>query len=245
MVSSSGYIVVVDDDERLRNRLAAYLGSEGFRVRCAGDGAEMRRLLAEEPPDLVILDLMMPGEDGLSLTRFVRDAYGSGIIILTGKGEAVDRIVGLEVGADDYVAKPFELRELLARVRSVLRRLSAAPKALDEPNSADRGILCFEGWKVHPGARRLEAPDGSEVHLTNAEYRLLLAFVSSPGRVLDRDQLLDAAGEREWQPYDRSVDLHISHLRKKIETDPGKPRLIKTVRGAGYTFTPQVTRREG
>ena len=209
-------------------------------MRVAGGGEEMRRAMAEETPDLVIVDLVMPGEDGLSLTRHVRENYTCGIIILTGKGEPVDRIVGLEMGADDYIGKPFELRELLARVRSVLRRLPAVRETARGAAALASDTVCFAGWALDIRARRLVSPDGAEVHLTNAEFNLLEIFVNSPNRVLDRDRLLDAVGGRDWQPYDRSVDLHISHLRKKIEPDPKKPTLIQTMRGAGYIFTPDV-----
>lgn len=236
------YILIVDDDQRLRKRLGAYLEGEGFRVGLAADGAEMRTAMADDEPDLVILDLVMPGEDGLSLTRHVRESYSSGVIILTGKGEPVDRIVGLEMGADDYIAKPFELRELLARLRSVLRRLSAPPPSVPKPAAANGTVIRFADWALDLASRRLTTPAGEEVHLTNAEFNLLAVFVENSNRVLDRDRLLDAAGGRDWQPYDRSIDLHISHLRRKIEDDPKKPRLIQTMRGAGYMFTAEVRR---
>ena len=241
-MTTPDHILLVDDDDLLRKRLAAYLESQGFRVRVARDGEGMRRAMSDEPPDLAIVDLVMPGEDGLSLTRHVRENYSCGIIILTGKGEPVDRIIGLEMGADDYIAKPFELRELLARVRSVLRRTAAAaPPA--ETSEATSATLSFAGWQLDLGARRLTSPAGEDIHLTNAEFRILETFVTSPKRVLDRDRLMEAAGDRDWQPYDRSIDLHISHLRRKIEPDPKKPSLIQTMRGAGYIFTADVTRK--
>jgi len=230
------HLIVVDDDARLRGRLAKYLQREGYRVSEADGGVELRRIMAEGPADLVILDLMMPGEDGLSLTRFLRETSNAGIIIATGKGETVDRIVGLELGADDYIAKPFELRELLARVKSVLRRLNA-PEATAESSSAE---VRFAGWRLDLERRELTGPDGAAVHLTTAEFNLLAAFIESPNRPLDRDRLLDAAGGRGWQPYDRSIDLHISHLRRKLGDDPKSPTLIKTVRGAGYMLATSV-----
>lgn len=238
-------ILIVDDDERLRRRLAAYLNSQGLDVRDASDGAGMRQALAEDEPDLVILDLVMPGEDGLTLTRYLRERHDLGIIILTGKGDSVDRIVGLEMGADDYVAKPFELRELLARVRSVLRRTgprtekTAAAATQVKPDSC---VLQFGGWALDTTARSLKSAAGEDVHLTAAEFNILMAFAANPNRVLDRDRLMDAAGGRDWQPYDRSIDLHISNLRRKIEPDPKNPRLIKTMRGAGYIFSADVQR---
>lgn len=238
-------ILIVDDDERLRRRLAAYLGGQRLDVRTAGDGAGMRRALAEDEPDLVILDLVMPGEDGLTLTRYLRERHDLGIIILTGKGESVDRIVGLEMGADDYIAKPFEARELLARVRSVLRRSGtrSGKAPAGAPESKGQGsVLRFGDWALDTTARSLTSAAGEEVHLTAAEFNILQAFAANPNRVLDRDRLMDAAGGRDWQPYDRSIDLHISNLRRKIEHDPKKPRLIKTMRGAGYVFSADVHR---
>ena len=208
-------------------------------------GAELRAQMAEDPVDLVILDLMMPGEDGLSLTRYLRDTSRAGILILTGKGDAVDRIVGLEMGADDYLAKPFELRELLARVRSILRRTHAGAvaqsPAAEPAQPADAGpaerVLSFDRYRLDLLQRRLTDQHGSEVQLTGAEYDLLVAFTSHPNRPLDRDRLLDVVAGRDWQPYDRSIDLHVSHLRKKIEADPKNPAIIKTVRGAGYVLS--------
>lgn len=243
-MSENPQILIVDDDERLRGRLASYLKGEGLDVRTAGDGREMREAVAKTVPDLVIMDLVMPGEDGLTLTRYLRERYDLGIIILTGKGDSVDRIVGLEMGADDYVGKPFELRELLARVRSVLRR--AAPreeKPAEETAPSDNGsVIRFSGWSLDLPGRCLTAPNGDEVRLTAAEFNILEAFVNNPNRVLDRDQLMDAAGGRDWQPLDRSIDLHISNLRRKIEDDPKKSHLIQTMRGAGYMFTAEVRR---
>ena len=232
-MEAADHIVVCDDDERLRNRLSAYLEGEGFRVTKADGGEALRRVMAESSANLVILDLVMPGEDGLSLTRYLRAETDVPILILTGKGESVDRIVGLEMGADDYLGKPFVLRELLARVRSILRRAKATVRAqATEPTAA----IVFDDFRLDLAQRQLFGPDGTEIHLTSAEYKLLAALVDNVDRVLNRDQLLDAAGDRDWQPYDRSIDLHISHLRRKIETDPKKPRRIKTIRGEGYMF---------
>ena len=241
-MEAARHIVVVDDDARLRKRLSAYLEGEGYRVTAADGGESLRRVMAESPADLVILDLMMPGEDGLSLTHFLRETSSVGIIILTGKGESVDRVVGLEVGADDYVAKPFELRELLARIRSVLRRLNTAP-APPEPDDLPSGEeVSFAGWRADLSSREVTSPRGETVHLTAAEFKLLSVLVENPNRPLNRDQLLDAVGGRDWQPFDRSIDLHISHLRRKLEDDPRRPALIKTVRGEGYMLAASVAR---
>ena len=242
------HVVIVDDDERLRNRLRAFLEKEGYRATAVDGGAALRARMAETTPDLVILDLTMPGEDGLSLTRFLREISGVGIVILTGKGDAVDRIVGLELGADDYIAKPFELRELLARIRSVIRRLhpagpAAAGDTTSKGESPEGENIVFESWNLDLVRHRLTAPDGRPVHLTTAEFGLLAALAASPNRPLDRDRLLDEVGGRDWQPFDRSIDLHISHLRRKLGDDPKDPTLIKTVRGAGYMLAAAVERK--
>ena len=244
-------IVVVDDEPTLRNRLRKYLQSEGFTVYEAESGAVLRDLLDRVRVDLVVLDLMLPGEDGLSITRDLRARTQVGILILTGKGDAVDRIVGLEMGADDYLAKPFELRELLARVRSILRRVSAPPPSAPVSSAAipaetggngnDR--VRFDRWSLDLRKMELSSEDGETVHLTGAEFRILRKFVENPGRTLNRDQLMSAMAERDWTPYDRSIDLHISNLRKKLEADPKKPGLIKTVRSFGYVFTPSIESR--
>lgn len=235
------HLVIVDDDPTLRNRLKKYLEREGFRVSAADGGEALRTIMRDDAADLVIMDLMMPGEDGLTLTRQLRETSDAGIVILTGKGDTVDRIVGLEIGADDYIAKPFELRELLARIRSVLRRTGATVKT-DAPTDPGTERVQFAGWRLDLERRELFSAGGEEIHLTTAEFGLLAAFVRSPNRPLDRDRLLDELGGRDWQPYDRSIDLHISHLRRKLEDDPKSPRLIKTVRGAGYMLSVSVER---
>ena len=237
-------ILVVDDDARLRNRLRAFLQREGYTVHALPDGAALRAFLKRRKADLVILDLMMPGEDGLSLTRFLRESFKIGILILTGKGEPVDRIVGLEMGADDYLAKPFNLRELLARVRSIVRRIAVdgtpSPRGASE---IDGEILAFDGFLLDIARRRLTAPDGADVLLTGAEFNLLAILARRAGRPQSRDQLLDAMGGRSWQPHDRSIDLHISHLRRKLGDRPRKPTIIGTIRGTGYVFSRPVERR--
>ncbi len=241
MAGGGVHVLIVDDDPRVRSMLARYLSGEGFRVGEAGDGPAMRACLAREVPDLVLLDLNLPGEDGLTLARELRAAHPAlGIIMVTGRGDVVDRVVGLEVGADDYVAKPFNLREILARVRTVLRR--AKPAQAADPPRGGEPALRFEGWVLEPSRRRLTGPDGREVALTTGEFDLLLAFASHPGRVLDRDRLLDLVKGREWAANDRSVDQQVARLRRKVEADPANPSLIKSVRGVGYLFAAEVRR---
>ena len=231
------HIVIVDDDSVLRNRLKKFLEKEGFRATAVGDGAALRDLVADDPPALVLMDLQLPGEDGLSLTRYLRERTGIPVLILTGRGGTIDRVVGLEMGADDYLAKPFSLRELLARIKVILRRTAPRPA---EPGTAEprapADCLRFGDWEIDFTAIELRKADGEPVHLTSAEFRLLEALVRNPGRTLSRDRLIEAMADRSWEPNDRSVDLHISHLRKKIEKDGRNPSLIKTVRGFGYVF---------
>jgi len=234
------HILVVDDDREIRSLVAQLLRKHGFRVTDAADGREMMQVLENGRFDLVVLDLMLPGEDGLSLCRRVRATSSMPIIMLTAMGEETDRIVGLEMGADDYLPKPFNPRELLARIRAVLRR---AGGEVPEPVAEDAGSLrVFEGWSLDTAKRELRAPDGTLVPLTAGEYDLLAAIVERPGRVLSRDQLLDLTRGRDAVPFDRSVDVQISRLRRKLETDPKEPQIIKTVRGGGYVFTCEVSR---
>jgi two-component system, OmpR family, response regulator len=242
--SLASHIAIVDDDPLLRARLADYLGQEGFRVSPAENARAMRELLAREPVDLALIDLAMPGEDGLSLTRFLRERSDMGVIILTGRGEPAERVVGLEMGADDYIAKPFHLRELLARVKSVLRRRQACDEERGERSVSPAG-RGFAGWRLDLASRELFSPAGERVHLTTAEFQLLASFVANAGRVLGRDRLLELVAERGWSPYDRSIDQHISRLRRKLEPDPRQPSLIKTIRGKGYVFTAPVEGRVG
>ncbi|MHA1569783.1 MAG: response regulator [Alphaproteobacteria bacterium] len=234
----SEHILVVDDEPEIRDLIERYLTNQGYRVSTAPDGKEMRRIVTGDPVDLVILDLVMPGEDGVRQAGYLRANYSVGIIMLTSKTDLVDRVVGLEMGADDYLPKPFELRELLARVRSVLRRSSGAAAA----TPAESDIVAFNGWRLEIGSRRLMSPDGLDVALTTAEFSLLAAMVHNPNRVMSRDRLLDIAGNREQEPFDRSIDVLVHRLRRKIEIDPKNPALIKTVRGGGYLFTPDVTK---
>jgi DNA-binding response OmpR family regulator len=229
------HILVVDDDERLLRLLSRYLVGEGFTASTATDGEEMRRRLMADEPDLVILDLGLPGEDGLTLTKEIRSRSSIPVIMLTGKADTVDKIVGLEVGADDYVTKPFEERELLARVRSVMRRYSVSPKL--EPTR----VAHFDGWKLDRSGHELISPRDKRVHLTSHEFLLLETFIDHPNRTLSRDALLEILSGRDWSPFDRSIDVLIAKLRKKIEISPRQPELIQTIRGAGYKFTATVT----
>jgi len=234
------HLLVVDDDREIRTLLSQFLTRHGFRVTGAKDGVEMMRTLDSARVDLIVLDLMMPGEDGLSLCRRLRatpETAQTPVIMLTAMGEETDRIVGLEMGADDYLAKPFSPRELLARVKAVLRRASGPPVA----GGAVGKTLGFEGWTLDLAKRELRSPDGVLVQLSAGEYDLLVAFVEHPQRVLTRDQLLDLARGRSAVPFDRSIDVQVSRLRRKIEPDPADPTMIKTVRGGGYLFTPAVT----
>jgi two-component system, OmpR family, response regulator len=236
-MSDNGHILVVDDQKEICDVVQEYLTGEGYRVSTANDGNGMRRALGQSHVDLVILDLMLPGEDGLTLARGLRDESGIGIIILTGRGETVDRIIGLEMGADDYLPKPFHLRELLARVKSVLRRVQSRT---GEPGQTSRSHAQFAGWSLDLSSRELMSPAGEEVRLTTGEFDLLAAFVNNPNQVLSRDRLLDLARNREAGPFDRTIDVQVGRLRRKLEEDPQNPTLIKTVRGSGYIFTPTV-----
>jgi two-component system OmpR family response regulator len=236
-MKATGHILVVDDQKEICEVVQQYLSSEGYRVSVAYDGTGMRRVMGQNAIDLVILDLMLPGEDGLTLARQLREESGVGIIILTGRGETVDRIIGLEMGADDYLPKPFHLRELLARVKSVLRRVQSRT---GEPSQAARSHARFAGWSLDLSSRELTSPQGQEVRLTTGEFDLLAAFVNNPNQVLSRDRLLDLARNREAGPFDRTIDVQVGRLRRKLEEDPQNPSLIKTVRGSGYIFTPTV-----
>lgn len=253
-MASQVTILVVDDEADLREMIEEYLSAQGFTVIAVENGIAMRNVLAERSVDLALLDVKMPGEDGLSLARYLREHYQMGIIMLTAVTDVVDRIIGLEIGADDYITKPFDPRELLARVKSVLRRTGAVSsssaaipaqdsqaatpvetKATTETADGVRFGCCVLNLQSH----RLFAEDGQEVLITNMEFDLLKAFATNPNRVLSRDQLLDMAHNRDWDPFDRSIDIRIARLRRKIEADPARPQTIKTVRGAGYIFVPE------
>jgi DNA-binding response OmpR family regulator len=232
------HILVVEDDPFVREVLEIYLRGEGYRVTLAREGNEMRSVLADDTVDLVIMDLRLPGEDGFALTRHLREQYSLGIIILTTRNETVDRVVGLECGADDYVTKPFEERELLARIRSVLRRTGAltdaAPTRTGTASSSGPQRLSFHGCTLDEGAGLFRTRDGIERLLTGNECRLLAHLVRCAGKVQSRDGLMAAVLQKDWDPLDRSIDVLITRLRHKIELDPKRPAIIKTVRGTGY-----------
>jgi two-component system OmpR family response regulator len=233
------HILVVDDDSQVRQLIGRFLRENGYRVTGARDGREMRETLTSADIDLIILDLMMPGTSGLDLCRELRITSSVPIIMLTAKGEETDRIVGLEVGADDYLPKPFNPRELLARIRAVLRR--AAASHLGESSPRGR-LITFGGWTLDTLRREVTSEDGVVVDLSGGEYDVLIAFVEHPNRILSRDQLLELARNRSANAFDRSIDVQISRIRRKLESSGHSPPLIKTVRGAGYIFLPTVKR---
>jgi two-component system, OmpR family, phosphate regulon response regulator OmpR len=231
------HIVVVDDEQELRDTLQEYLELKGFQVTPATGGVALKEIMnLGEPVDLVILDINMPGDDGLTLARYLRETSDVAIIMQTAAGEVIDRIVGLEVGADDYLAKPVDMRELFARVKSVLRRMRT--NSATSENARDKQRVRFGTCDFDVHGRSLYDAAGNEIAITAMEYDLMRAFVERPNRVLSRDQLMELAHHKNWDPYDRSIDIRIARLRRKIEHDPAKPQAIKTVRGAGYTYVP-------
>jgi two-component system, OmpR family, response regulator len=239
------HVHLVDDDPEIRSLVREYLEEEGFRVTTAQDGVRMRAVLEANPADIVILDVRLPGESGLDLALELRQTSDVPIIMLSEKDDVVDRVTGLEIGADDYISKPFHLRELLARIHSLLRRSEARAdgnKIGDDADDDDAGSpLRFAGWVLNRQRRELFSPDGQPVDLSTGEFNLLLAFAQRPNRILSRDLLLDIVYNREANLYDRSIDVQIGRLRRKIEADPRRPALIKTVRGVGYMLTSAVT----
>ncbi|HEX6573167.1 MAG TPA: response regulator [Steroidobacteraceae bacterium] len=242
-MTDSGCILVVDDDPSVREMLAEYLGSHGFSVAVAPDGDAMRAEIERVAPDVVLLDLRLPREDGLTLARYLREHYDIGIIMVTGSGEVVDRIVGLEVGADDYVTKPFDPRELLARVKSVMRRMHARPGPAPAPPEGGAGAeppvrVPIGSCQLDADARRLFGADGREIPLTAMEFDLLKVFADHPGKALSRDRLLTLTRNREWDPFDRSIDIRVARLRRKIEAGAAGESVIRTVRGVGYMYVP-------
>lgn len=244
-------LLCVDDDPSVGELIAAYFGMHGFDVTSVENGNDMRTAIAAGGVDVVLLDLGLPGEDGLDLARDLRARSSIPLIIVSGRGETIDRVVGLELGADDYVSKPFDMRELLARVRTVLRRASVGPAesvasvhhrhARDDRDQYTHAYT-FAGWTLDPGARRLTAKNGDEVTLTRGEFDLLLALVERPQRVLSRDQLMEITHNREAGPFDRTIDVQIGRLRRKIADDPQQPQIIKAVRGLGYQLAVKVSR---
>ncbi|MDC8012616.1 response regulator [Tahibacter soli] len=231
------HLLAVDDDREILDLIERYFRRQGFAVTTAADGDGLRRALAAHAIDVVLLDLGLPGDDGLTLTRELRKHWNGAVIIVTGRDDSIDRVVGLELGADDYVTKPFDLRELLARVRSVLRRMP--PRAASAPAG---GVARFAGFRLDLRSRELVDANGRAIELTTGEFDVLRAFVEQPNRVLSRDDLMNHLHGRDAGPYDRAIDMQIGRLRRKIETDPARPALIKAVRGAGYLFAPAVER---
>ncbi|WP_108818325.1 response regulator [Pseudovibrio sp. Alg231-02] len=232
-MTNKAHILVVDDDLTSRVALSGYFETEGYRVSEAEDGAQMRSVFAGGDVDLIMLDIRLPDDDGLTLLKDVRKKSDVGIIMVTGRTDDVDRIVALEMEADDYVIKPFNPRELLARSKNLLRRVRAGRV----PVAVDERVLSFSGWVLDLDKRGLQSPEGEDVRLTRGEFELLSALVENKGRVLTRDNLLDHLNHREWDPSDRTVDVLIGRLRRKIETNPKDPTLIMTVHGVGYVFT--------
>jgi two-component system, OmpR family, response regulator len=250
------HIAILDDEPDITQLLATYLGANGFRTTQLHNGASLMALMSTATPDLVLLDLGLPGEDGFAIARHLRERWQCGLVIVTGRGDAVDKVVGLEIGADDYVTKPFDLRELLARIKAVLRRTQAAASAQPaDALSSDPALngtegaapaperFCFSGWQLDQRARRLTAADGVDVALTSGEFALLSVFVQHPGRVLSRDFLLESTRGRDAAPFDRTIDVLVGRLRKKLELDPQDPQILKSVRGAGYVLVPPVQAR--
>jgi two-component system OmpR family response regulator len=233
---SAGRILLVDDDAAITTMLSEYLTEHGYEVASAAGGAAMRAALERAVPDVVLLDVGLPGEDGLTLARFLRERYTLGIIMVTGAGDVVDRVAGLEVGADDYIAKPFDPRELRARLKSVMRRLQ--PAAAPSKDAGPKEKVAIGRCRLDLRSHQLYDAQGRDVPLTAMEFDLLKAFVDHPNQVLSRDRLLTLTRNRAWEPFDRSIDIRITRLRRKVEDDPDHPRVIKTVRGAGYLFVP-------
>jgi two-component system phosphate regulon response regulator OmpR len=236
-MATNGCVLIVEDDSDIREMVAEYLGGQGYEVHQAQSGSDMREVIERNLPDVVLLDVRLPGEDGLSLARYLRERYDVGIIMVTAAGGVVDRVVGLEVGADDYVTKPFDPRELLARLKSVMRRLHSHGPAQATVHIGPERLpvgRCF----LDVAAHRLVDVQGQEVPITSMEYDLLKVFTEHPNKVLTRDQILNLTKNRDWEPFDRSIDIRIARLRRKIEANPGEPQTIRTIRGAGYMFVP-------
>ena len=242
-MSSALHIAIVDDDVDITQLLGNYLQGHGYRVTQLHNGGSLKELMTADPPSLVLLDLGLPGEDGFSIARHLREHWRCGLVIVTGRGDSVDKVVGLEVGADDYVTKPFDLRELVARIKAVLRRLTPGDTIAPGTSSAaaQRSKLRFAGWELDIAAHRLTSSQGQDMPLTTGEFDLLCAFAQHPGRVLSRDFLLEQTRGREAGPFDRTIDVQVGRLRKKLEADAEDPQIIKSVRGAGYILVPPVT----
>jgi len=236
-VAHTGSVLIVDDDRSIRQMLAEYLTAHGYKAAQAEDGAAMRAAIERELPDVVLLDLRLPREDGLSLARYLRERYDVGIIMVTAAGEVIDRVVGLEVGADDYVPKPFDPRELLARLKSVMRRSQARPATSVAGDAAPQRKR-FGQCQLDLASHQLFDADGTEIPITGMEFDLLKVFAEHPGKALSRDRILTLTKNREWEPFDRSIDIRIARLRRKVEADSENPQVIRTVRGVGYMYVP-------
>jgi two-component system phosphate regulon response regulator OmpR len=237
-------VLVVDDDPDIRELLSDYLEDNGFVVNTATDADSMKACIEEVVPDVVLMDVGLPGEDGLSLTRYLRERLDIGVIVISGAGDTVDRIVGLEVGADDYIAKPFDPRELRARIKSVVRRYQRSPAEATNTqttDSSDGEQVVLGETTLNLQTRQLVNLNGDEIPLTAMEFDLLKTFIDRPNRPMSRDQLLNITQNRDWDPYDRSIDIRITRLRRKIESDPNKPQILRTVRGVGYMYVPSKT----
>ena len=237
------HVLAVEDDESVRKLISDYLAENGYRVTPVGNGRDMDSVIKSDPPNIILLDVKLPGEDGFSLARNIRQTSNVPIIMLTGQGHEVDRVLGLELGADDYLVKPFSPRELLARIKAVLRRYDvqdSTKTASTARRESELRTYKFSGWELSSGTRRLTSPAGIRIELTNGEFALLMTFLKSPRRVLSRDQLLEGSRLHD-DIYDRSIDVQILRLRRKIETDSNEPKLIRTERGAGYFFDSDVS----
>lgn len=239
MRSQQQHIVIVEDDPVTRAKLAGYFLAEGYKVSEAGDGEQMRSIMLRQPADLLMIDINLPGEDGLKLTREQRERSDVGIILVTGRTDTVDRIVGLEIGADDYVTKPVEHRELLARVKGLLRRVGKGRQA------ATTGMRSFYGWTLDLARRTLQAAEGDFIELTGAEFKLLSVLTANPGQILSRERLLHEISRREWDASDRTVDVLVRRLRQKLNDNPRAPRIIVTAHGEGYFFAPDSLSQRG
>lgn len=240
--ATEAHVLVVDDDEQIRKLAAKLLREHGYRVSVARDGREMRQALQSAQIDLIILDIMLPGGNGLDLCREIRASSATPVIMLTALGSDTDRIVGLEIGADDYLSKPFNPRELLARINAVLRRARGGGSGAAGPTGTASYRLAFDGWSLDTKRRELTNPVGAVVDLSTGEYDMLLTFLEFPQRVLTRDQLMDGAKHRPPTGFDRAIDIQVSRLRKKLEAGPEAKEMIKTIRGTGYMFVPPVSR---
>lgn len=240
-MSDNQHIVVVDDEPEIRTMLKDYLSHAGFKVSTADGGDRLKDIMHDDAVDLIILDVNMPGDDGFTIAKNLRALHSNlAIVMLTAAGDVLDRVVGLEMGADDYIPKPVDLRELLARIRAVLRRAASHSDDVQSDRDKTTSEAYFGTFRLDLGSHRLYAANGSEVPLTSMEFDLLKAFADHPGQVLSRDQLLDLAHNKDWEPFDRSIDIRIARLRRKIEDDATKPQIIKTVRGAGYIYVDEA-----